>query len=100
MAKSNIVKKRDNAILEDEFDFQNIFQSHEDDEAIAGIMHGIIEASNNQMTLAVELTKLVVNKNTNNMHEEEVFSIFKKASNVIATCNPMKGLMEQLKTTS
>lgn len=97
---SSIAKKRGNVIVEDDFDFQDIFQSGENDEAIAGFMHGIIEASNNQMTLAVELTKLVVNKSTNNMNEDEIFVVFKKASDVIANSTPMKGLMGQLKAIS
>ena len=63
-------------------DFQDFFQSPDNDEAIAGFMHGVLEASNNQMNLAVELTKLVVNKNPNNMKEEDIFSTFKKASDV------------------
>lgn len=100
MAKGNVAKKRGTVMLEDEFDIQDIFQPHENDEAIADFMHGVIEASNNQMTLAVELTKLVVNKNTNNMNAEEVFSVFKKASDLIANSTPMKGLLEQLKAIS
>jgi hypothetical protein len=38
-----MLKKRDNVILENDFDFQDIFHSHEHDEAIAGFIHGIIK---------------------------------------------------------
>lgn len=97
MAKSNVLKKRGNVTLENDLDFRDIFHSHEQDEAMAGFIHGIIEASNNQMTLAVELTKLIVNKSTKDMKEDEVFLILKKASDAVANSTPMKTLWEQLK---
>ncbi len=100
MPKGNIVKKRGDEMLENDFDFQDFFQSPDNDEAIAGFMHGVIEASNNQMNLAIELTKLVVNKNPNNMREEDIFSTFKRASDVIANTTPLNGLLDELKASS
>jgi hypothetical protein len=52
------------------------------------------------MNLAIELTKLVVNKNPNNMREEDIFSTFKRASDVIANTTPLKGLLDELKASS
>lgn len=63
---------------------------------MADVMNGMMEASNNQMTLAIELTKLAVSKNTaQDMNEDDVFSIFKKASGVITESFPLKALWEK-----
>ena len=64
---------------------------------MAGVMSGLIEASNNQVMLAIELTRLALGKNAStDMKEDDVFSIFKKASGVIAESFPLKSLLENL----
>jgi hypothetical protein len=94
MAKNSALKKRKE--FEDAFDFSEIMEPSYDDELMAGVMNGMIEASNNQMMLAIELTKLAVSKNTaKDMNENDVFSIFKKASGVIAESFPLKALWEK-----
>ena len=94
MAKNNALKKHKE--FEDAFDFSEIMEPSYDDELMAGVMNGMIEASNNQMMLAIELTKLAVEKSTaENMNEDDVFSIFKKASGVIAESFPLKALWEK-----
>lgn len=70
-----------------------------DDEAMVGFAQDILESSNNQMTLALELTKLVVEKNAaTNMKEEEVFSVFKKSLGVISENFPLKKLWGKFST--
>lgn len=97
MAKNNMLKKHQE--VEDDFDFSEMLTPSYDDETMAGVMSGLIEASNNQMMLAIELTKLALDKNTSkDMKEDDVFSIFKKASGVIAESFPLKSLLENLPT--
>jgi len=55
MAKNNMLKKHQE--VEDDFDFSEMLTPSYDDETMAGVMSGLIEASNNQMMLAIELTK-------------------------------------------
>ena len=95
MSKSNLIKKHKESELVDDFDLSDFLDSP-GDEAVAGVLQGLIEASNNQMTLAIELTKLIVNKNANNtMNEDDIFGILKKSTKVIAENFPLKTLLEE-----
>ena len=94
MAKNNVLKKQ-REIIEDDFDLTEMMRSSHDDEVMAGIMSGMIEASNNQMLLALELTKLALDKSTKEMGEDDVFSTFKKASVVIAERFPLNTILEK-----
>jgi hypothetical protein len=97
MAKNNMLKKHKD--VEDDFDFSAMMEPSYDGEVMAGVMTGLIEASNNQMMLAIELTKLAVGKSTaKDINEDDVFSIFKKASGVIAESFPLKELLEKFPT--
>ena len=60
MAKNNSLKKFTEE-LQDDFDFCEDMESPSD-EALAGMMSGIIDASQHQQIMAIELTKLVVGK--------------------------------------
>lgn len=86
-----MVQKHDE--LEDALDFD--YMSSEN-EAMAGIMSGILEASNNQMMMAIELTKLIVANNAVKNMEDHVFSVFKKATKVVGENFALKKLLEQL----
>lgn len=93
MAKNNMLKKREEEV--DDFDFSEMMGPSCDEEMI-GFMQGIIEASNNHMTLALELTKLAIEKNgATSMKEEEVFSVFKKSLGVVSESFPLKKLWEK-----
>jgi hypothetical protein len=95
MAKNKMFQSKKEVELEDDFDLSDFMESS-DNEAMASIMAGLVEASNNQMKLAIELTKLAVEKNAaKGMNEDEVFSIFKKASAVIDESNPLKAVCEK-----
>ncbi|HEV2523779.1 MAG TPA: hypothetical protein VGU44_01435 [Gammaproteobacteria bacterium] len=80
---------------------ENVFDFFDDlespiDEAITGMLGGLIEAGNRQMEVAMELTKLIAEKNTDaNIDEEKIFSIFKRASKIVAENAPLKGLLEK-----
>lgn len=92
MAKNTALKKQ-----EDDFDFSEMMmESSYGDEAINGMMGNVIEASNHQMRLAFDLTKLVVEKSSENMNEEAIFLAFKRASKTVAENLPLKALWEKL----
>lgn len=91
MAKNKALKKHDEFM---DVDFVEDFSSP-NDEAIAGMMAGLIEASNHQQKIAVELTKLVAEKTTEAMNEEKIFSTFKRASKVVSESVPLKELWEK-----
>lgn len=67
-----------------------------DEETMMGVMSGMLEASNNQMMMAIELTKLIVANNPVKNMEDHVFSVFKKATKVIGENFALKNIMEQM----
>lgn len=91
MAKNKTLKKYDELM---DIDFTEDFSSP-NDEAIAGMMAGLIEASNHQQKIAIELTKLVVDKSPEAINEEKIFSAFKRASKVVNESVPLKELWEK-----
>jgi len=98
MAKNNTVKKQQE-VIEDDFDFTDMDYScddHEhDDEAMLGLMSGMIEASHNQMLLALELTKIALDKTTEKMDVDDVFAAFRKASAVISEKFPLDAIWKK-----
>ncbi len=93
MAKKNAVKARD----EDFFDFNEISSADTvNQETMVGVMSGMLEASNNQMMMAIELTKLIVANNPVKNMEDHVFSVFKKATKVIGENFALQNIMEQI----
>lgn len=76
MAKSKVLKKYDE--LMGDVDFSDEMNTP-GDEVIAGFMSGLVEANNNQLRVAIKLTKLIVEKSVGNMSEKDVFFVFKKA---------------------
>jgi hypothetical protein len=93
MAKKNALKARE----------EEIFSFHEmsdedayDEEAMLGVMSGMLEASNNQMMMAIELTKLIVGNNPVKNMEDHVFAVFKKATKVIGDNFALKNIMDQI----
>ena len=91
MAKNKTLKKYDELM---DVDFAEDYSSP-NDEAIAGMMAGLIEASNHQQKIAIELTKLVIEKSSEAMNEEKIFSAFKRASKVVTESVPLKELWEK-----
>ena len=59
-----MTKKTPLKVHEEEiFDFSDISDDTYDEETMIGVMSGMLEASNNQMMMAIELTKLIVGNN-------------------------------------
>ena len=92
MAKKNTLK-----VCEEEiFDFSDMSDDAYDEGTMVGVMSGMLEASNNQMMMAIELTKLIVANNPVKNMEDHVFSVFKKATKVIGEHFALKNIMEQM----
>ncbi|MDR3492632.1 MAG: hypothetical protein P4M12_11445 [Gammaproteobacteria bacterium] len=91
MAKKNAVEVHE----EEFFDFSAMDNSY-DEETMVGIMSGMLEASNNQMMMAIELTKLIVANNPVKNMEDHVFSVFKRATKVVGENFALKNIMEQM----
>lgn len=78
----------------EEFDFDEM--SYPDD-SMADVMSKVIEASNHQMTMAFELTKLIVSSNPSEKNTaEHIFSTFKKATQVVGESFTLKPVMDQI----
>ena len=93
MAKKNALKVREEEI----FDFHDMSDDDAyDEETMIGVMSGMLEASNNQMMMAIELTKLIVANNPVKNMEEHVFAVFKNATKVVGENFALKNLMEQM----
>jgi len=97
MTKNKVLKKHEAELVDhlefDDFDFPAGSPSGED---FAGMIEGLIDASNHQTTVALELTKLVVAKSPDQtMTEDKIFATFKRASKVVHDSYPLKSLLEQ-----
>jgi hypothetical protein len=94
MAK-NITLDKFKEELEHDFDFSEDMEIP-GDEAIAGMMNDMIETSNHQQTVALELTKLIVEKiTTENLNEEKIFSVYQRATKVVAESFPLQEIWEK-----
>ena len=94
----DIVDREDNALkkYEEDDDVLDFSEESPGDDVIAGMMSGLIEASNHRTMMAVELTKLVVAKHSQpSMSENDIFSAFKRASKVVSESVPLKELLEK-----
>lgn len=92
MTKKNMVKEYVEE-FEDDFDYAD--EAPEND-MIADMMNGLVEASNHQAMMAIELTKLIVSKNIDpNLSGEKILDIYKKALQTIAEHSPLKSILEK-----
>ncbi len=67
------------------------------EEAVVGIMSGLIEAYRHQQQVAIELTRLVIeNTSAESVNEEEIFSTFKRASQAAGENSPLKEFLEKM----
>lgn len=93
MPKNTKLKKFEEE-FEDDFDFSDAMGC--DDETITEIMGDLMETGNHQMIVALELTKLAVEKSTaGTMNEEKVFAAYKQASKIVAENFPLKAVFER-----
>lgn len=95
MAKNPPLKKQQPLA---DFDFSELMMDDSPgDEAMVGMMSGLIEAYRHQQQTAIELTKLVIeNKAAESMSEEEIFSTFKRASQLLGEISPIKELWDKM----
>ena len=97
MAKNSTLKKRQPQEMQ-EFDFSGMMMDSPDEEVMVGMMSGLIEASRNQMQIALELTRITVENNpAGTFNEKDVHSIFTRASKVVSNSSPIKDLLEQVR---
>lgn len=100
MAKKNSLKKQDKELSVYDFSddaYEEAYEEAYDQGTMVGVMSGMLEASNNQMMMAIELTKLIVaNNNAVKNMEDHVLSVFKKATKVIGENFALKNIMEQM----
>lgn len=76
------------------FDDQDMFM--DDDQGIDAMM-SMVQASNDQMQIAVELTKLVLAHTADKaMTEDKIYTVFRNASKVIGENPALKSMMGQL----
>jgi len=93
MPKSKLEKKHKPV----ELDFMNYIQETPEDETMLGMMTGLVEASRYQQQHSLELTKLIVGKSGEaSLSEEEIYSIFKRASRVILESTPLNKVLEEI----
>ena len=98
MTKSKVIKKYEEE-LADRLEFDDDFGFSDDlpdADAFAGVMGGLIDANNHQATIAMELTKLIIEKSSDqSISEDKIFATFKRASKVVYDSFPLKSLFEQ-----
>ncbi len=66
-----------------------------DEEEMSAAVHGLIEASTQQMQTAFELTKLIVGTNSDKT-EEQVFAVYKKAAKVVSENYSLRSMLQDL----
>lgn len=93
-----MAKKKGIKTVEEEY--FDIHEMNYDDgyvqDTMVEVMSGMLEASNTQMMMAIELTKLIVAHAPVKNMEEHVFSVFKRATQVIGENFALKNIMEQI----
>ncbi len=98
MAKNNVIQKYEEELDEielDEFDFSDEMESH-NEEALAGMMNGLMEAGQHQQMMALELTRLIVDKcSIDGINEDKILDVFKRASKTVAESFPLKEFCEK-----
>jgi len=91
MTKKTMIKE-----YAEEFEDDFLDESPEDG-MVSDMLDSFTEASNHQMMMAIELTKVVVSKNSDpNLSEEKIFDTFKNAAKVIFECSPLRAILEKL----
>ncbi len=97
MGKKKLVNPEFHGNVFDESDFAvDSFDSSSMEGPMAHAVGIMMQASSHQMSIALELTKLIVEKDpVQKDREEHVFSVFKKATKVAAENFALKDLLEQ-----
>lgn len=91
-------KIKDNEVLDfsETFSFDDEDMFMEEEQGVDAMM-GMIKASNAQMKIAVELTKLVLTHSVDKaMTEAQIYAVFNNASKVVGENPALKSMMAQL----
>ena len=96
MAKNKLLKNPQKQT--NDFDLSDMMSGPaQGEEAMVGMMTGMVEASRHQVQMAIELTKMILDKNANSSLEvDEVLSIFRQASKTITLNSPIRELWEKM----
>jgi hypothetical protein len=89
MAKNHIKKHE----INDHDDLSFTLQDSYEDETINAMLGNMVGANHSQMEIALELTKLIVDKGAlPNLNEEQVLATFQRAFKVIIESSPLQQL--------
>lgn len=69
-----------------------------DEESVTDLVNTLLSASNKQMELAFELTRLIVESTDKDMKADDIFATFNKASDTIAEKFPLKAMWDKYAT--
>lgn len=93
-----MTKKKSIAPIHEETpDFEALFMDDEfcyDD--INSTVNNIFDMNKHHMSIALDLTKLIVEKNQKNNSEEAIIATFKNVLNNIQDASPLKKMMEEM----
>lgn len=78
------------------FDFSGSMEPSFDEGALSDLTAIMIEAINHQSRLAFDLTKLIVEKAPGNLNEQDIFSVFERANQLVADTLPLKSILEKI----
>ena len=92
--KPYIMKNKKTNIDYDDSDMMDLF--NDTDEA-QGMMEAVFSAINSQMNNSVELTRLIIEKQSNtNMTEEDIINLYKRCTKSVFQTSPLNKLIEQI----
>ena len=88
------MKNKKTNIDYDDSDMMDLF--NDTDEA-QGMMEAVFSAINSQMNNSVELTRLIIEKQSNtNMTEEDIIDLYKRCTKSVFQTSPLNKLIEQI----
>lgn len=92
MAKNNVIEHEE---IDEDYDF-DMFNLPEEDQ-LPNVMECLIATNNHHMSIALELTKLIIEKSPQNgkIDEESILATFKRAANEVAESSPLKDILNE-----
>lgn len=88
--------KKIQAQQEEFFDYDDIMNDELDPESMLDLMDSMMDVHRTQMSMALELTKLMVSNNAEKNKEEQVISAFKKSIQLVKETSDLQSIMNQL----
>jgi len=87
--KTTLVNRHD----DEPFDFGGV--PYDEGNLMGEMMSAAMSSCDHQMKIALELTQLIVSTDPLDNVEEQTFSVFKKAMNVVRENYPIKSMMKE-----